>query len=72
MRARVVRSFRDLKAGVERKEGEVFEVDEERFAEINRKLNGYLAEEREPPAKKPAGAASRRRPAAKAREPRNK
>ena len=44
MRARVNRSFRDLAAGVDRKEGEVFELTPERFAEINRKLNAYVTE----------------------------
>lgn len=44
MFAKVNRSFRDLEAGVERKEGEVFELTAERFADINRKLNAYITE----------------------------
>ena len=44
MFARVNRSFRDLKEGVDRKEGEVFELTPERFADINRKLNAYVSE----------------------------
>lgn len=44
MYAKVNRSFRDLVEGVERKEGEVFELTPERFADINRKLNAYVAE----------------------------
>lgn len=44
MYAKVNRSFRDLKEGVDRSEGEVFELTPERFAEINRKLNAYIAE----------------------------
>ena len=44
MYARVNRSFRDLMEGAERREGEVFELTPERFAEINRKINGYISE----------------------------
>lgn len=70
MFARVNRSFRDLKEGVDRKEGEVFELTSERFAEINRKLNSYIAECDAPedggkPAAKPR--AKRRTPANKAK-----
>ena len=46
MRSRVVRPSATLEGGVERKEARS-EADEERFAERNRKLNGYLGE-REP------------------------
>lgn len=48
MRAKVKRSFRDLKEKRRREEGEVFELSEERFKEINRKLNGYIVETDEP------------------------
>lgn len=66
MFARVNRSFRDLKEGVDRKEGEVFELAPERFAEINRKLNAYVTECDAPkPAPKPR--AKRRAAANKAR-----
>lgn len=67
MYARVNRSFRDLVEGVDRKEGEVFELTPERFAEINRKLNAYIAECDEPEAEtKPR--AKRRTPANKAKD----
>lgn len=66
MYAKVNRSFRDLKEGVDRKEGEVFELTPERFAEINRKLNAYVTECDAPePAPKPR--AKRRTPANKAK-----
>lgn len=65
MFARVNRSFRDLKEGVDRKEGEVFELTPERFADINRKLNAYIAECDAPEAPKPR--AKRRAPANKAK-----
>lgn len=48
MRAKVKRSFRDLKEKRRREEGEVFELSEERFKEINRKLSGYIVETDEP------------------------
>lgn len=75
MFARVNRSFRDLKEGVDRKEGEVFELAPERFAEINRKLNSYIAECGAPedggkPAAKPR--AKRRMPANKAKQAEDK
>lgn len=44
MRAVVKRSFLDLREKRAREEGEVFELTEDRFKEINRKLNGYIAE----------------------------
>ena len=44
MRAKVVRSFIDRKAGAVREEGAVFELSKERFAEIAAKLPGYIAE----------------------------
>ena len=65
MYARVNRSFRDLKEGVGRKEGEVFELTPERFADINRKLNAYIVECDAPEAAKPR--AKRRTPANKAK-----
>lgn len=70
MYARVNRSFRDLKDGVDRKEGEVFELTPERFAEINRKLNAYVTECDAPEAAKPR--AKRRTPANKAKATDNK
>lgn len=71
MYARVNRSFRDLKEGVDRREGEVFELTPERFAEINRKLNAYVSECDAPePASKPR--AKRRAAANKAKEPEDK
>lgn len=66
MYAKVNRSFRDLKEGVDRKEGEVFELTPERFAEINRKLNAYVAECDAPEAK------AATKPHAKRRAPANK
>lgn len=44
MRAVVKRSFLDLREKRAREEGEVFELTEDRFKEINRKLNGYIVE----------------------------
>lgn len=71
MYARVNRSFRDLKEGVDRSEGEVFELTPERFAEINRKLNAYVSECGAPePAPKPR--AKRRATANKAKESEDK
>lgn len=70
MFARVNRSFRDLQEGVDRKEGEVFELTPERFAEINRKLNAYVTECDAPEAAKPR--AKRRTPANKAKATDNK
>lgn len=70
MFARVNRSFRDLKEGVDRKEGEVFELTPERFADINRKLNAYVSECDAPEAAKPR--AKRRAPANKAKAAANK
>lgn len=71
MYARVNRSFRDLQEGVDRKEGEVFELTPERFAEINRKLNAYVSECDAPKAEaKPR--AKRRTAANKAKEPEDK
>lgn len=64
MRARVNRSFRDLAAGVDRKEGEVFELTPERFADINRKLNAYVTECDAPEAKPAAKPRAKRRTAA--------
>lgn len=71
MYARVNRSFRDLKEGVDRKEGDVFELTAERFADINRKLNAYVTECDAPKAAaKPR--AKRRTTSNKAKEPDNK
>lgn len=71
MYARVNRSFRDLQEGVDRKEGEVFELTPERFAEINRKLNAYVTECDAPKAEaKPR--AKRRTAANKVKEPEDK
>lgn len=71
MYARVNRSFRDLMEGVDRSEGDVFELTPERFAEINRKLNAYVSECDAPKADaKPR--AKRRTAANKAKEPEDK
>ncbi len=73
MYARVNRSFRDLKEGVDRKEGDVFELTAERFADINRKLNAYVTECDTPEADAaPKPRAKRRTTANKAKEPDNK
>lgn len=66
MYARVNRSFRDLKEGLDRKEGEVFELTPERFADISRKLNAYITECDAPEADAAA------KPRAKRRTPTNK
>ena len=54
MRAEVKRSFIDLRQKRRREEGEVFELTEERFKEINRKLNGYIVETDAPATEDPA------------------
>lgn len=73
MFAKVNRSFRDLQEGVDRKEGEVFELTPERFAEINRKLNAYVTECDAPEAKAaPRPRTKRRAPANKAKTTDNK
>lgn len=46
MKVRVVKPFRDLKEGVKRDEvGEVFEVSQSRYKEINSTKYGKLVEE---------------------------
>ena len=73
MYAKVNRSFRDLQEDVDRKEGDVFELTPERFAEINRKLNAYITECDAPEAKAaPKPRAKRRTPANKAKATDNK
>lgn len=73
MYAKVNRSFRDLKEDVDRKDGEVFELTPERFADINRKLNAYISECDAPEAKAaPRPRAKRRTPANKAKATDNK
>lgn len=73
MYAKVNRSFRDLREGVDRSEGEVFELTPERFAEINRKLNAYIAKCDAPEAKAaPKPRAKRRAAANKAATPESK
>lgn len=67
MRARVERSFRDLKAKRIRHEGEEFELTEARFDEVGSKLPGYLTRL---PDDKPR--AKRRTPSNKAEEPADK
>ena len=58
MRAAASRRFRDLRAGVVREEGEEFELSEERFAELSRKLPGYVEEAAEAPQEDASGAAA--------------
>lgn len=45
MRAKCLRDFRDLDAGVLRKEGDVFEVTPERFDSLNSTKYGELVRE---------------------------
>lgn len=54
MKARVLMGFYDMAEGVDRKPGDVFEATEERIAEINGKLDGYVAAVAEPPKKRTA------------------
>jgi len=42
MLIRVLRDFRDIRAKTNRDPGDTFEATEERFAEIARKLPGYV------------------------------
>lgn len=81
MRAKVKRSFIDLEAKRKREEGEVFELSEERFEEINRKLNGYIVETDEgatepvpeaEPQPEPEAKAKRRTASTKAKKPADK
>lgn len=77
MRAKVKRSFRDLKEKRNREEGEVFELSEERFKEINRKLNGYIVETDEPADEpeedaEPEAKPKRRTASTRAKKPENK
>lgn len=77
MRAKVKRSFRDLKDKRRREEGEVFELSEERFKEINRKLNGYIVETDEPAEEpeadaEPEAKPKRRTASTRAKKPENK
>ena len=51
MKARVLRDFNDLKEGVVRRKGEVFECSEERFEQINGSRHGILAEKVRKPKK---------------------
>jgi len=44
MKVKALRKFRDLKAGVMREKGAVFEVTEKRFREINSTIHGALVE----------------------------
>ena len=63
MKARTIRSFRDLKTGKIREKGEVFEVSKQRFEQIAAKLPGFIEAVPEPepknkqakPAEKSAG-----------------
>lgn len=81
MRAVVKRSFLDLREKRAREEGEVFELTEDRFKEINRKLNGYIAETDEEatesvpeaePQPEPEAKAKRRTASTKAKKPADK
>lgn len=77
MRAKVKRSFRDLKEKRRREEGEVFELSEERFKEINRMLNGYIVETDEPAEEpeadaEPEAKPKRRTASTRAKKPENK
>lgn len=69
MRAVVKRSFIDLKENATRNEGDELELTEKRFAEISKKLPGYLAEadtgER-------AAATAAKAPSTRARKPKAK
>lgn len=81
MRAVVKRSFLDLREKRAREEGEVFELTEDRFKEINRKLNGYIVETDEEatepvqeaePQPEPEAKAKRRTASTKAKKPADK
>lgn len=50
MKVVTVKAFNDLKAECLRKKGDVFVVSKERFAEIEKKLPGYLKAVEEPKA----------------------
>jgi len=47
MRAKALTLFKDLKEGVARKKGDVFDVSEERFEEINSTRYGKLVKKEE-------------------------
>jgi len=44
MKVKALRKFRDLKAGVMREKGAVFEVTEKRYRELNSTMHGALVE----------------------------
>ena len=52
MKARTIQRFRDIAAGKVRERGDVFELTEERFAEINAKLPNFIEEVEEKKTKK--------------------
>lgn len=51
MKARVLKPFRDLQEGVKRAKGEVFDLSQERFKEINSTRFGKLVEKVKEPKK---------------------
>ena len=55
--AKVVTDFNDLREGVLRHAGDAFEVSVERFAEITRKLPGYVELVADKPTTRPKQAA---------------
>lgn len=69
MRAVVKRSFIDLKENTTRNEGDELELTEKRFAEINKKLPGYLAAA---DAGEPAAGTAAKAPSTRARKPKAK
>jgi len=60
MKAKVKKPFFDKKVGIKRKAGETFELTEERFAEIEAKIAGYIEKLAE---KQPKKAAKKQTPA---------
>lgn len=60
MRIRATAPFYDKAEGIDRDEGEEWEVDEERLAAINSTEYGILADAVDPPAKAPTKAPAKR------------
>lgn len=54
MKIKVIKNFKDLQEDVIRNTGDIFEVTDSRYKEINSKLPGYVQEVKEEKPKKKA------------------
>lgn len=55
MKVKTTRCFYDLKDDTYRKEGDIFEVNKDRFDELNSKVSGFVEEVKEIKEKKEEG-----------------